>query len=558
MNTQTISEQTSDNGTNPALNTDKSFTIVHGTYESDAMKLPRIFAKHSSLQELVSAVIALTGTLAIVASLAACQPKSGANPSPTSALGSPVQVGTPAAGSPPGAPTLGTGARGTGDSGGGNGLKGAFLEAYAFEPWERTDFLNHMTPILTHLREIEPEGQTIGTLMIASKAKRWYLVDASFDRLTNEQIGLGFMQDPTQQLARQSEKEIWFDKRKFEAKPDAALGIANCQDPATRDACIGRARTMGLMHEMLMSAYMMQFMSLDELCKQYSPGTDCSTLVTLNSPEWAAKPKRVLNESDYANIRAMTVYIVDQAIHAANASDLRGEFRKYGFDTRLLRDHIEQGLATGGSNERNSIELDRADFIKALTQATTLGRTPSTCRVARGGNSFFESCPTKFNLIEADGKTNLEVVIEVPSKYGGRADRTYRLLRPIDTYFDKITATRTSLPGQRGTGFSYDLGVAIADDAQVAVGADVFNVQIWLSEDTLSVTGTWLIGKRITAIKQQVSLPGSKFGVAIFEAATPAADVLPDVQIVSGIIEENAKVVVSPSRGDSGLWLRLR
>ena len=171
--------------------------------------------------------------------LVSCAQK-GNGPSSTGANGSPIV--TPQGGSP----GPGTKANGTSDSGGGTGMNGKVFESYIVDPTQLPAYKQHLEVLLANIKSEKPDEPADYDKIF--KIKTWYVAPIELDKISKDVLGVSFIKSDTQQIARQTSKEVWIDKRAYDAM--------NSQDQAKL-----------LLHELVMNIYFFKFMTMTEMCR---------------------------------------------------------------------------------------------------------------------------------------------------------------------------------------------------------------------------------------------------------------------------------------------------
>ena len=525
-------------GTNPALLVTETSTHSRKALESEDVRLSKALS-FSSLT-ITAAILSLS------LGLAACQPKNGAAGASSPAANSAVA------------------AAGTGDSGGGNGLDGKFFESYIMNPEQTLAWQTYMNPILQNLAYLPGHlGENAMWLVMGARAKRWYIAPIKLATLTKEQIGVEFIRDPIQQLALQTDREIWFDKAAYDGNPTPVAGDATCPKQLSGEECAVRNRAIGLLHETMVSLYMMQFMTMTELCAKYSdtPG-GCAGIekIEKSDPEVAPKPKRALDKNDYANIRTMTSWMFENGATVKSNDDVKMQFLKNGFDGRMYYLQKIESKGSTGSRAAEKINFTRDEMAKALVDATTLSKLPTICRSRNATQITSVSCAVKFSTSGAKNDV-LEMALEVG--VGSSNPVRINMATPAVFLSEKPELTNFWLPGMKSVGYMTFLGTGVVEGKPIKVGTDTYQVIVFFSEDKTSVRGIFLWQQRVTKLTPRPAdeekimdamVPGAQH--VGYEWATPGESVLNDLQFVDSEFFSH-EFYTLPSRSDSGAaWVK--
>jgi hypothetical protein len=278
-------------------------------------------------------------------------------------------------------------AEGTTDGAGGNGINGKAYEAYIVDPQTLPAYRNIVGKKIEALSkewnrptlEKDPKAKEDLFFSFMWKTKKWYLAPISLKSLDKKVIGVEFSVERTEQLAVQTEKEIWIDSRAFEKMSEQE-----------------QARL--LTHEYVMNLYLMRFSSLYDICMQVSPFTEtnCDTREEVDKM-FPFEAKRDLNNEDYTNIRAMT----DLIMQDAPAKAIIDSFAVKNFDKRYF-------ISMNPHNKTFSpAEIKPEDLVLALKSASYTQRLNGACTGLR--TSEHRECI--FEVKESEGPT-LDITIK--------------------------------------------------------------------------------------------------------------------------------------------------
>jgi hypothetical protein len=304
----------------------------------------------------------------VVNLLASCSPKNG-GPSQLSQAGLPQTPTRPS----------GISSDGTSDSGGGTGIDGQVFESYMVDPVALPAYqqvLHAMLARITPENPAEPfDYQSI------FKIKTWYIAPVDLDKINKDVLGVSFLKTETEQIARQTSKEVWIDKRIFDRMP------------LQRQAEL-------LLHEMVMNMYFFKFMTFTELCNvsrtagiHASQGREsCEKSAPLLEQALPAESKRPLNAADNESIRFVTAWLIQNLQHPVSVNTFYDVLQSQGFDKRLFHPTRE-----GSGEPKNEIHVSRQELYQAIHGATLAGQMPDLCT----GELKQNGEPCEFTVSEA-------------------------------------------------------------------------------------------------------------------------------------------------------------
>ena len=209
--------------------------------------------------------------------LASCAPN-GDSGSPTAPLGQ----------TPP------TTANGTSDSGGGTGIDGKVFESYIVDPTQLPAYKQYLDSLLKNIKSETSDGSRYDAIF---KIKTWYIAPVELDKISKDVLGISFLKSDTQQIARQTTKEVWIDKSIFEK-----------MNPKEQSEL--------LLHELVMNMYFFKFMTISEVCKMsiMTAGEKNSEGCLRNGVilDKAIPPEKThpLTDQDNENIRFVTGWLL--------------------------------------------------------------------------------------------------------------------------------------------------------------------------------------------------------------------------------------------------------
>ncbi len=232
-------------------------------------------------------------SLLMVLSLVACKGSSPGGGQPLAPAQGPAAP--PASGSAPAqGPFSGKGTSSLG--GGGNGIDGVAVEAYANTNIESLpEYRRHILPILRKLSVGKPDV-LVAYLLWAVRQKAWYFIPRKLENLAKEKVQLLFRSD---QLALHGETEIFIEQEPY-------------QNSSMKD------RAVLLLHEMVMAARLLMKKSPQVQCEALSKTTELNVcrdreMLKIAAPMVLDKDDDIhsLNGLDHSSVRSLTVYLGD-------------------------------------------------------------------------------------------------------------------------------------------------------------------------------------------------------------------------------------------------------
>jgi hypothetical protein len=314
----------------------------------------------------------------------------------------------------PGAP--GQDVNGTTDGAGGNGIDGKAYESYIVDPQDLSTYKNKLEAKITAIdkkwKDTTPpsdhdEVTYLPFFQSMWKLKKWYIAPVTLASLDKKTIGVEFTREKTQQLAIQTDTEVWIDSRLFEKMSED-----------------DKAKLM--LHEYLMSLYLLKFQSYFDIC-QFAATIDptsvkgCDDRATVDSilpPE----EKKDLVDSDYTNIRAMTSLIYNQG-SSISAAQLSSSFLYQKFDRRAF------SLSTG--DKETEVKVTNEEVVSALKAAVYSRSLNGLCKTVRSK----EKRPCVLDIQD---------IAATPETYG---NQTYLLSLKDPSSHEVIRSAKVSLYG---------------------------------------------------------------------------------------------------------------
>jgi hypothetical protein len=265
---------------------------------------------------------------------------------------------------------------GGGDPAGGNGLCGKPVESYSTDITQLEEYKTVLQPIGEKIKELQEKatkesGGSSSNLAekdffkTISRLRTWYIACIDLSAIEKEKIGMGFSKDPVEQLALQTESEIFIDGRKWDKMKVEERGHL-------------------LLHELMMSYYMFRFQDFREICGINEDGCAAQLNVLMNDDSELAKAfepedRRSLAPLDYSNIRGATSFLKNNFQSLKSDKHFKDRvLRYYKFDPRFYS-------AKGISMERivlpENFEIKSEELAQFLSEQSTLGNLPSYCQL---------------------------------------------------------------------------------------------------------------------------------------------------------------------------------
>lgn len=313
--------------------------------------------------------LVLSLLLAVMAGelLVACESKNGS--------GSPA---SPAAAQPgqPGQPPVPKNPDGTSDSGGGTGVDDKVFESYIVDPTTLPAYREHLASLFTNIQSAP--GREQQNLSGMFRMKTWYIAPVELDRVGKDALGVVFMKSDTQQLARQTLKEIWIDKRIFDRMAE--------KDQAEL-----------LLHELVMNMYMMKFVKMSELCrmsdllgekkdekKAEEDRQSCRQYSAYLDQVMPAEKPAPLTEHDNENIRYATGWLLRNARQPIAELDFVRMLNAKGFDKRI---YSPENYMDPKERAKQEKKINRKELLSILRAAKLTDNMPELCTTSKSERS---------------------------------------------------------------------------------------------------------------------------------------------------------------------------
>ena len=136
---------------------------------------------------------------------------------------------------------------GTADTGGGTGFLHKVFESYIVDPTKLSAYKIYLKPLLDNITNAETNESA--RLDVFFGMKTWYVAPVRLNKISKSALGITFIRTKTQQIAIQSRRSIWVDADIFNKKMSP------------------KAQADVLAHELIMTMYLIKFMSFKEMCR---------------------------------------------------------------------------------------------------------------------------------------------------------------------------------------------------------------------------------------------------------------------------------------------------
>lgn len=315
---------------------------------------------------------------------------------------------------------------GTSDSGGGTAIDGKMIESYIIDPLELPAAQKHVAPLLKNVKSDDPENdQNYG--QFAVKLKTWYLAPVVLEKVKKDALGLEFIESETDQPARQTDKSVWIDSEKFKGMDLVEQGKL-------------------ILHEIVMTAYMMKFTPFIELCKTWKAldpaqnENDCEKSSKQLDKVMPPETRRPLNKDDNENIRVVTAWLWKNLVKPMKEAEVNAFFLSHGFDRRFFSADVK-------NQKEKELEIQTQDLYDTLKGSELSGYLPDQCTGLNSG----ETKPCKIEIGKATSNNALNSNFEVEIKFtlDGQPPVTIKTM----TY-----KTMTLVPNVDGNGVAYVVG----------------------------------------------------------------------------------------------------
>jgi hypothetical protein len=276
---------------------------------------------------------------------------------------------TPAA-APSGPGSSGTStvtAHGTSDSGGCNGIEGRCYDSYIVDPTQLPAYTQYLAKIFANVKEDVSAGSDAIKYDFFLKTKTWYILPSQLEPIDKFVLGATVLTSNTDQIARQTMREIWIDRDIYNKMLVKDQGVV-------------------LLHEFVMSLYFFKFMSYSEICQRsvgidpvHSKGCEQNE-IALVEKLMPAEKQTPLSAKDYENIRYVTGWLEAALTKPVTKDEFFKVLVANGFDKRFFRSDDWQ------KNPPKDIMMTHQQFLDAIVGTDRSGHMPSLCTKFSGGN----------------------------------------------------------------------------------------------------------------------------------------------------------------------------
>lgn len=324
---------------------------------------------------------------------------------------------------------------GTGDGAGGNGSNNKVYERYAIDPTKQKSYIDRLEPLMLKLNEVykDPSLSEQDQMNFAAYfyLHTWYVLDINLSPIDKKVLGITFTSDKTQQIAVQTDREVWIDAKAYDKMTD--------EDKAGL-----------LLHEFVMSLYLTKFQPLSDFCVESDSESDSAGCDNANEIDQAMgiDPTHVLDEDDYKNVRQMTTFLLNVA-QSGDTSQVRKMFSDLKFDPRIWGNqgpaNTDSGTIDPQSNENSdgSLELTNNSLLELLDTAKFTNQGLTQCKAIQLGLDF--GCSTEYQ----SGTVSMGGVV-LPSlqlslqKTGGQSFNALPSAQFSQTYLSKVVNPNAS------------------------------------------------------------------------------------------------------------------
>lgn len=286
---------------------------------------------------------------------------------------------------------------GTTDGAGGNGTNGKIYESYIVDPQSLPAYKNILEAKIKAMDKLQMDAYRLNGIQdpesiysLSWNLKKWYLAPVSLKTLDKKTLGIEFTNEKTEQLALQTESEIWIDSRLFEKM--------SLEEQANL-----------LAHEYVMSLYLFKFQNLNDICMSarsvsaHPENYDCkNNLSSEDSIIVSGESKRPLDKSDYARIRSLTSTIVSKEF--SSQKHLVDTFLGLGFDKRIF-------IVNQDPKSKEKISFSNEELIASLKRAVYSQKLDGKCQGIQSGAT--STCKVEIqDTRQSNGLPGLKVILK--------------------------------------------------------------------------------------------------------------------------------------------------
>ncbi len=255
---------------------------------------------------------------------------------------------------------------GPSDGGGGDTCNGRMIESYKIDITQLEEYKEFIQPIM--IRTTTGQNDQAKQMPII-QLKSWYLIDCKLEDIPKDRKGLYL---ETYQTAIQTTREIYIDASSYNkmAKEEKAKL---------------------LMHEMIMSLYLLKYTTLSEICKISGSCTGDIEKIS----DWKMfrpKPYVPLNSEDHQKIRNVTAWLWSNK-QTLDRTQLNKVMHLNDFDTRFNLFDLESS-----TNDSKEVEVDIKVIVRMLKEIQWTNALPQFCNFDPVTNISLSTCQSSVQV----------------------------------------------------------------------------------------------------------------------------------------------------------------
>lgn len=253
--------------------------------------------------------------------------------------------------------------QGPSDGGGGDTCNGRVIESFRVDITELPEYKEFVAPVV---EKTFPKDTKFANspFLFSAKMKNWYIIDCKLQDIPKESKGLYL---ESFQTAIHTSREIFIDSASYSAMSKEERGRL-------------------LLHEMVMSFYLMKFSSIDDLCK-ISANCTPDVLILSKWKIYRPEPYRPLDAEDHQKIRSVTAWLFAQ-----NESL---DFNK--FNTMLARNDFDKRFTMVGGGKSETTEIDPQVLVRMFKKYNWSQTYPKFCSFDPATNLSQGACHTEIS-----------------------------------------------------------------------------------------------------------------------------------------------------------------
>ena len=264
----------------------------------------------------------------------------------------------------PVSPNKGT-AQGPSDGGGGDTCNGKMIESYKVDITQLKEFKSYIEPLISKINVADSDQKNQSPFSLSAKIKNWYIIDCKLQDIPKERKGLYL---ETYQTALHTSREIFIDSNSYNTM-----------------ALEEKAKL--LLHEMIMSLYLIKYLSINDICKISESCSNDYSKVN-NWKMFRPEPYRALNQEDHQKIRNVTAWIW---LNKDNLS-------KENFYKILKNNDFDSRFDLSGSlteNTSQETQVDPQTIVRMLKKHQWSKSFPQFCNFDENTQISLSSCTTE-------------------------------------------------------------------------------------------------------------------------------------------------------------------